>query len=166
MAEYTWLPKPLKFEEYDNDQSRITDAAYAIFRNDFIDSFPECLEKKVIPNPNLRPDGREECFWHIISQEYQKTRVFNVNRCEHINWSRTIIENLGNNDVIHWKSHHRRSKAGKKDWRLKIAISNFSYLIILRELATSFILITAYPVMDVHTITKLYHEYQNAVNLT
>lgn len=166
MTVYSWLPQPLNFIDYGSNQGRITAAAYAIFKNDFIDSSPECFGKKVIPNPNLMPDGSEECFWHLISQEHRNNRVFMVNRCERINWPRSIIENIDHQDVISWKTRHKGKKSGKKDWRLKIALRDFSYIIILREQSKYYVLITAYPVDYPHNIMTLYYEYQNANNFT
>jgi len=159
MTEYPWLPQPLEYRDFDNDEARMTDAAYAIFSNDFIDSHPECSGKAVKPILTLLANGMEESFWHLISEEKKKgrPRVFEVQRCERINWPRAVIERLASGDVICLKKLHH--EGGKKEWRWKIALNDFSYLVVLAVRRTCFLLRTAYPVTRNHTIVKLANEY-------
>jgi len=165
MTDYPWLPEALKYEDYDNDQNRIIEAAYAIFKNDFIDSSLEYIGKKIIAPPELRADGKHECFWHIVSEKYRSNRIFSIDRCVRINWPRALIDNASIHDVLVWKTVSQRSKSSKREMRLKIALSDYSYIIILREQSTCYILVTAYPVDQTHTILDLVAEYENFRNL-
>jgi len=162
MTAYPWLPEPLKFCDYDIDQERITEVAYAIFKNDFIDSCPTCSGFSVKSVRGKMEGGKEETFWHIIKEEdkHQKGRIFKTDRCERINWPRPIIEGLSEGRVICWKKLHHEK--GKKEWRWLIALDDFSYLVVLAVRKGYFLLRTAYPVTRTHTLIALVEECRNS----
>ncbi|MFH1515160.1 MAG: hypothetical protein ABIG42_06845 [bacterium] len=103
--------------------------------------------------------GRQ--IWHLIT-EGNGVRIIKDYRCERIRWPKSIIDNLSHKDVIFWRKAHL--SGGKKEIRLKILLSDFSYAVILGEQKNYFIIRAAYPIDRRHTYKKLKGEYEKCKN--
>jgi hypothetical protein len=160
MTGYSWLPEPLRFRDYGQDQEKLIDVAYAIFQHDFIESQPECFGRYVRPVREPMADGKEYSFKHITTEKISGTRIFRADRCERVGWIRPIIEALSDGKVICWKKFHYEK--GKKEWRLLIALDDFSYIVVLAERKGYYLVRTAYPVSRRHTLVALFEEQRNA----
>ena len=95
-------------------------------------------------------DGKEAAFWHCTSEgDVEEERVPDLRRCERIGWPRRLIEAIGTDRGRWWKERPGRTR------RACVALADFSYLVVLEEMSTHCVLVTAYPVEKEHSRKKL-----------
>jgi len=98
--------------------------------------------------------GKEATFWHLIQEgPVEEDRVPDLRRCERIRWPRPMIEGLQSGQVRVWKNF----RGGNE--RIVIAVSDFSYVVILDEREDFVLLWTAYFVERGHQRRKLAKEF-------
>lgn len=152
----SWLPPLVRLEDYGGDVEVYLDAVYQYFREDFVDSQVWCLDRRVCINKTPIHDGKETTFWHIVSDgPMEAERIPNLRRCECVRWPRPIIDALSTADrIVWWKSFQDRR------WRLKLALPDFSYVVVLADLPKRVFLITAFRVDRRQSRKKLWRECQ------
>ena len=103
-------------------------------------------------------NGKEETFWHLISREGSRSRVRDPERCERIRWPRRIIDLAvaGSAEVVKWTSRHGQ------EHRTRLALQDFSYVVVLVEKGARVLLLTAFPVDKRHERRKLRRQWQRA----
>lgn len=160
MTNHSWLPAFVLLCDSGNDMKLYMDALYAFFRSDFVDGEAQFATRSVKPKEGTMDEGKEETFWHIISQMERgsNVRVPEVRRCERIRWPRAILD--ADAKTRHLKVWRKRQfYNGKEQRRVKIALEDFSYLVVLVEKPSYYLLITAYPVDRNHEVFKLRRDY-------
>jgi hypothetical protein len=91
----------------------------------------------------LAEDGKEESFWHLVTEgPDERSRTPDPRRCERIAWPRALIEALGRRDpdVVAWSQLRPRQRT------LVISVADFSYVVVLADRRTHYLLITAFCV--------------------
>ena len=159
-----WLPPLCLFGDHGNDWQRYEDYLYSRFRRDFLVSPPRVAGELVQINTAPFQKGKEEGFWHLITEEedvQQETgmpareRIPNFRRCERIGWPGAILREGESERVVAWRE--RRPDG----LRLVHALPDFSYLVALairRE--GKLYLATAFPVDLEWRQTRLRKQYE------
>ena len=153
-----WLPQFLTFSDYGGLWQAYIDAVYAVFEYDFITS--DCLFRGNRVGVRRQPSFENKwfTFWHCISEgEVEAQRMPDLRRCERIPWIRPVIENDSDSCVDVWTAKK------KSDRRLYLWLSE-QYLIVLGIRKNHYLLITAFPTDQPHTIRKLRTERNSANN--
>ena len=147
-----WLPPLVCLEDCNGNWTLYLNAVYGHFRNDFVKSCPSVEGRRCGIMRTPITDGKEATFWHIISEgKIESERVPDLRRCERIRWPRPIIEAMGSTRVCCW-----RRDAGQP--RILLALPDFSYLVVLKDLGNYVLLLTAYCVEPGHHRRKLAKE--------
>ncbi len=96
-----WLPQLFSVEPWCD---AVVEGLYAIFDNDFRQSKPVFEEKEICYFADMRPDGKEVIFWHLITTENatMSARIPDPKRAARLPWVRCLIENCTQNGVLFW----------------------------------------------------------------
>ncbi len=98
--------------------------------------------------------NKEATFWHIITKgNSESERTPDLRRCERIRWPRAIIDAASTESVKLWKNKRRNEE------RIILALSDFSYIVVLADRGDYILLWTAYCVEHEHQRRKLEKEY-------
>ena len=166
MNNHCWIPE---LEYYDNYFSwgEYQEALYSIFRNDFIDNHPYFKGKQVNIRKHPIEYGKEEAFFHVTCQDYQKdgNRVPDLRRCERIRWVRAFIEHY------HCDSTLCDACDGVKIWeepchgkkRVHILLPEERYMVVLEPRKSYCLLITAFYLDHEHTLAKKLKHYEHYI---
>lgn len=163
MKDHCWLPE---LELYDNcsSWSEYQEALYSIFRKDFIEGHPNFKGKQVNIRRHPIEYGKEEAFFHVTCQDYQKdgNRVPDLRRCERIRWVRAFIEHY------HCDSTLCELCDGVKIWeepyhgknRVHILLPEERYMVVLEPRESYCLLITAFYFDHDHALAKKLKHYE------
>ena len=155
-----FLPALLLLEDYENNWEYYLDVIYRFFHQEFVKSKPNFQNKRFALKRHPVIRDKEATFWHIISEgEQESERTADLRRCERIRWPRPMIESLESGNVVWWKNKR------KEEDRILIALTDFSYVVILADRGEYVLLWTAYCVEREHTRQKLRKEYEAFINL-
>lgn len=155
MSEDCWLPNLEYYKDYEswNDYQEVL---YAIFKHDFLDTFPFFEGIKVSVKHYPIEYGKEEAFFHTTCKNYNKDseRVPDLRRCERIRWIRAFIENYNCNlnlcseceGIKVWYEPY------KSRTRIHILLEEERYMVVLEQRKGYYLLITAF-----------YLDYDNAL---
>lgn len=157
MSASEWPPRLVELREHGGSWETYLEALYAIFCADFKFSRPDVdgMQVRAKYHPNYR--GKEDGFWHLITQEEEWARgdrLPNLRRCELIRWPRAVIDAFGSDRVVWW----RNRRGGKR--RLLIALLDFSYVVVLDERRSHYLLWTQYPVEHRNRRNDLRKEFE------
>jgi hypothetical protein len=161
-----WLPPLCLLSDHGGAWTRYEDELYRYFRRDFIIDPPQInripIQVNVIPVVN----GKEEAFWHLITEEQSVERnglvtlerLPQISRCERIRWPGAILREGPSERVRVWKE--RRPDG----LRLIYALADFSYLVALsiRRQGKLF-LATSFPVEERGKRIRLSKQYERFV---
>lgn len=152
-----WPPDLVPLAATGGDWAHYCDRLYGEFHRDFVASRPEFMGKRVGVSRNRIIENKEAAFWHCISSgDIEDERLPDLRRCECIRWPRRLIEAVGTDRVRWW-----REKQGRKR-RVYVALEDFSYLVVLEEMSTHCVLVTAYPIEQEHARRKLKNRCEGA----
>lgn len=109
------LPELLEIE-WDNYADKINNI-YDIYLNEIygkLSFFGKPVHCRIIPIY----DNKHECFWHLMTQDFEKRktngeRFPDLNRCRRIHWIAKIITNYQSSDIVCWVKQHRRKVSRK-----------------------------------------------------
>ena len=136
---------------------------YSAFKEDLGGYTPTIQGKRVVLANRTLYKGKEETFWHITQRrtggDGAHTR-FTADG-ERIVWICPILTSVGSRGIKVWLQN-RQNKKGEAQDRVAVALSDFSYLIILRETAKCFHIITAYPLEQEHSRNKMKKQYEES----
>jgi hypothetical protein len=150
----SWLPELITLADAGGDWNLYREAIYAIFCRDFLETKPIYPGKRFAMKRHPMALGKEATFWHLIQEgPVEEHRVPDFRRCERIRWPRPMIEGLQSGQVRVWKNIRGQSQ------RVVIAVSDFSYVVILDERDDFVLLWTAYFVERQHQRDKLAREF-------
>jgi hypothetical protein len=143
-----WLPSLCLLLDFDGDWHRYEDELYRHFRRDFIVSRPSFQGRQVGYNVAPVVNGKEESFWHLITEEQEtvvegvigKERLPHLQRCERIRWPRPIIDAAKQDCVLVWREQHQGGQ------RIVLTTDDFSYFVAIAVRGPKLFLATAFPV--------------------
>lgn len=144
-----WLPPLCRFEDFEKNWQRYEDHLYSRFRRDFIVSPPRVGGQLVQINTAPYEKGKEEAFWHLITEDQeveldghvQKERLPDLRRCERISWPGAILREGASDRVVIWRE---RRPDGLRHVH---ALPDFSYMVALAIRGSGkLFLATAFPV--------------------
>lgn len=130
-----WLPNPL------DEASCDVEERYRYFRSDFIEYPPAAFDPKIFRVDDRMKDGKEVAFYHLTTTGGEERR-HDPYRCSRIRWCKPIIQRVDSQDVITWRVRQ------KGENRVKIALNDFQYLVVLSEESATVRLVTAFYVHD------------------
>jgi len=156
VPEPPWPPELIPLASCGGSWTKYCETIYAEFRRDFVSSRGRFLGKHVGISKRMI-EGKEAAFWHCISEgKVEEDRVPDMRRCERIRWPRGLIDAVGTGRVKWWKE-----RDGSR-CRSYVALPDFSYLVVMEEAATHFLMVTAYPIEQPHAQRKLGKRYADA----
>jgi hypothetical protein len=106
-----WLPPAIGFA---GDWKAFVTALYAVFSQDFKDTWPRFRTRPVWHDRRVFPDGdgKEEGFWHLVTcdqwvwnpetRKSEKERLPELDRAGRIPWARPIVEHDTDTAVQVW----------------------------------------------------------------
>lgn len=163
MNEHCWLPGLELYKNY-SSWNEYEEALYSIFRKDFIESHPNYKSKRVKIRRHPIECGKEEAFFHVTCQDYQKdgNRAPDFRRCERIRWVRAFIEHY------HCDSSLCETCDGVKIWeepyhgkkRVHILLLEERYMVVLEPRESYCLLITAFYFDHDHALAKKLKHYE------
>ena len=160
--ECKWLPELMLYEDYES-WDEYQDAIYGVFCDDFKKSYPIYDGKRVKIRYQPIEYNREEGFYHVTCQDYQKDgeRVPDLRRCERIKWVRKFIEHYDCNldecteceGMKVWEQDYHNNK------RVHILLEEEKYMVVIEKRKTYCLLITAFYIEREHTLQKKLKKY-------
>jgi hypothetical protein len=152
-----WLPPLVLLADHDGDWNLYLQALYEHFCRDFVSSCPQFGGRRVRLKRHPVTDSKEATFWHVISEGREEAnRTPDIRRCERIQWPCALIESAGTDRVNCWKNSR------KGETRIVIALTDFSYVVVLSQRNDYLVLWTAYCIEQQHRREKLRKEYESA----
>jgi hypothetical protein len=151
----SWLPAELTLSACGGNWATYLAKLYDIFRTDFLKSQPSLIGKVCIVSADLAADGKEEIFWHLITEEQGGTRVPSMRRCERLCWVRPMIEGVPPGRTNLWTELRPHGVT-----RVLVALNDFSHLVVLKDIKKNLLLITAFDVAHQHQRTRLQVAWQ------
>jgi len=163
MSHGDWLPALALLSDHGGVWQRYVEALFDIYLGDFVRHNPVFSGKIVKVKRHPERDGKGATFWHLITAgSVEEKRAPDECRCERIRWPRPIIECSERARVCLWIE--KRDDGN----RALLALPDFSYVVVLVERGTFYLLITAYCVEREHRRNKLekqYLAYKNGAGL-
>lgn len=159
--EHDWLPDLITLADYKGRWEDYIDGLYVLFVDDFVEGAPTLNDKPIVFRRGGEPyEGKEWAFWYLTCDHprgYREEEDWetNLRRCERISWIRPLIAGYeyGATDVVGWIQIRRGQE------RLAIALDDFSYIVILRDTSSEFLLITHFFVVEEHERRRYEREY-------
>lgn len=156
-----WLPDLLECDW--NRYQETLERAYAIFWRDFGTEAarPTFRGKRMGLKRHPELDGKSATFWHFVTEgrvEADRTPV--RERFERIAWPKAILveAEADPSRVVVWTNERRRSSHAKS-LRWLIALTDFSYVVVVDDRGDYVLPWTAYTVAEEHRRRKLEQEY-------
>lgn len=104
----SWLPGLLRLSDCDGDWHRYLEAAYSVFRADFIITRPQLGGLQIVCRRDPICDGKEAGFWHCTSEgSDEDSRTPDLRRLERIRWIKPILEHADDRSVDRWMNRRR-----------------------------------------------------------
>lgn len=163
MSQCPWLPELIPCHNL-GQWKEYLDQLYTIFCEDFIDDRPSFNGKLVNIRKHPMQLGKEEAFFHITCQDYNKDgeRLPDLRRCERIKWVRSFIENYNCNPAL------CPDCEGIKVWsepygsysRVHLLFEEERYMVVIEVRDTYCLLVTAFYFDQDHRLRKTLKKYQ------
>ncbi|MCK9463992.1 MAG: hypothetical protein M0R80_30615 [Proteobacteria bacterium] len=133
-----WLPDLIPFS---GDWSSYVEKIHAAFFGDFFSHRVQFRGRPVNVRRDPRDQGKEAGFWHAVSEgKDELERTPDLRRCERVRWIRAIIEHPVIQNVCVWEEMRG------SDRRIQLALTDFSYLVVLADRRSYVQFITAFCV--------------------
>ncbi len=139
----TWLPELILLETFGGAWGDYVEALYAAFSKDFLVPLPKFDGRRLGLKRMPEHEGKCCTFWHFISEGAREAeRTPDLRRCERIRWPRRMLdEAAAGGDRVHVWSNARGTER-----RWVIAVTDFSYVLILTDRGEFLLPWTAYAV--------------------
>ena len=136
------LPARLNYADFNRDILAFIDAAYTIFKRDFVTTRPIFEGKPLALKKFPLVAGREYTFYHLTQEgDDEDNRQFSIDRAECIPFPRPMIDSISHPYLKVWSN----TRNGKE--RVLIYHEQESYLVILEK-------------RDDYALIKLMKEYE------
>jgi len=157
------LPDLLELSDCSGDWSAYQEMVYQVFKEEFVLHIPKSdkpIQIRSIPVEHQK----ENTFWHLVSEDNQNNpgesnRTIDIERCKRIRWIKYLIEAKGSEHVVWWKNERRRQN-GKKSTNIVISLLDFSYIVVLSDRRSYYLLLSAYPIRKDRKRDSLRQEYE------
>jgi len=152
-----WLPPLICLADYGGDWNAYLEAIYREYVRDFHCRLPRFDGRRV--GLKRMPESAGKCctFWHFISEgNVEADRLPDMRRCERIRWPRPLLDEAVGPGVRVRVWSNRRGKEA----RWVIALSDFSYVLILADRGEFLLPWTAYHVEFRNRRDQLRREYE------
>lgn len=158
MSDHSWLPGLLPWDgdEDGNPTPDYLDLIYSAYTRDFSGALPTFQGLLVHPLREPLHNGKCRTFWHVTSQAIRGARVVQPRRCERIRWIRPMIE--ASSDQTRVFAYPVEHDKGEIRW--EIALTNFSYIVVLATRAGHFLLWTAFEQERPHRRRKAEKKFE------
>jgi len=154
-----WLPALVLLENHRGSWDSYIDTIYSFYLQDFVIHRPYLNTIPVYVRYEPSHQLKGATFWHLVSEGAEESeRLPDLRRCERIRWPRALIEH-SLSDVKIWES--TRPWKNQQQTRINIALSDFSYLVVLAVKAKGLNLVTAFPIDRTHMREKKRKEYES-----
>lgn len=156
-----WLPELILFQDSQGIWPLYLEKIHQQFIQDFVHSVPSWPNKRVALKRHPEYEGKSATFWHMISEgkeEAQRTPDFR--RCERIAWPRSMMDEFTeaaptlNDDIVWWKESRGNEQ------RYVLALSDFSYIVVIADRGEYVLPWTAYYVEYEHQRRKYRKKWQ------
>jgi hypothetical protein len=151
----SWLPALVPVDW--NDYPGTIDRAYAVFVRDFGDekTRPTFRGRRLGHKFHKPFDGKSATFWHMVTDgDIEEKRTPVRERLERVGWPRALILNVDNDARVRcWCA----VKKGEQRWHL--ALTDYSYLVVLADRGEYLLPWTAFAVDGEHQRVKLKREH-------
>ena len=156
MNDYLELPERLYYENFKGDILAFIEAAYRIFKKDFVTSHPNVDGKPIRMKKYPLVNEMEYTFYHITHEGTDEdNRLPVISRMECIPFPRPMVDNINHPYLKVWMN----TRKGKD--RMLIYHEAEEYLVVLEIRQDYALLWTAYPIERQHTKVKLLKEYED-----
>lgn len=156
----SWLPPLVPLDKFNGDWESYIEHIYGLFCRDFKTKGLTFRGATLGLKRHPQLLGKEATFWHLTSEgRVEKERLPDLRRCERICWPRAMIDaaNSYSNEVLVWRND-RQTKRGLEN-NIVLALTDFSYQVILRDRQSYILLWTAYLVKNPRKSEKEYQAY-------
>ena len=163
-----WLPEELDYNSFGGQWEPFVTEVHRIFCRDFIESKAAIQGQQLKINRQL-DQGREKTFWHLVTRNYQghgreeDDRMVDIPRAKKLPWVRAILDALAidpkHKDIRFWVVPEDRN-AGRRETKYKIALADFSYLIVIGVKNIGLVMVTAFPLEFGNYRRKVEQEYK------
>lgn len=142
---------------------------YRLFCRDLRDGDPVFNGKRVKIRYQPIEYGKEEAFFHITCQDYDKEgeRVPDLRRCERVEWIKQFIEAADTDSQIEYEDKAYNLKIWKEqvgnDLRYHILCEELRYMVVVAEREKYCLLITAFYFEHDHTLAKKIKKYDEYI---
>lgn len=145
-----WLPECME------DASLAIDALWKIYLRDLIDDPPACFSlRRFSVDRRIVESGHEYHFEHLTTSG-TAPRTFDPYRASRLHWIKPMIEAYASPDVHAWRVRQNGER------RLKIALPDYSYLVVVAEDRASVRLVTAFYPNSASTRRKIARDRDRA----
>ena len=156
MNDYLELPERLYYDNFGGDITAFIEAAYRIFKRDFVTSHPNVDGKPIRMKKYPLVNEMEYTFYHITHEGTDEdNRLPVISRMEYVPFPRPMIDNIKHPYLKVWMN----TRKGKD--RMLIYHEAEEYLVVLEIRQDYALLWTAYPIERQHTKEKLSKEYED-----
>lgn len=153
------LPDKILYSSFDSDWDAFIEAAYDVFKRDFVYSKPIVPNRRVALKKHPQSLEKEATFWHLTSEgKKEEDRIPDIRRTECITWIKPIIEGYAASNLRCWEKIHRTRKGPEK--RIMICTENFDYIVVLADRTEYLLPWTAYPIQHDSQKMKYKNEYE------
>ena len=122
------FPKKLLRKGYPSDEVH-TDAAYDVFKADFLDSRPIFRNTEMGLKKLPIRNEREATFYHMTTEgNNEEHRVYDCDRTERLPWAKPLIEHEKSEQVRVWSE----KKKGKT--RIHLWLHKRDYLLVIQQM--------------------------------
>lgn len=161
MSDDSWLPPLVHLNDFLGDWPAYMAELARLFERDFGDPRPPFRGKRMGLKRHPVVNGVPATLWHIISEgKGEDDRYPDLRRAERIAWPRAVLDAAEADDprILQWEEID--PKRGKK---VLLALSDFSYLVVVDDRGDYVLLWTAYPVERGHRQRKLRQRYNASI---
>jgi hypothetical protein len=157
-----WLPPVVTLADHSGDWTAYLEAQYDLFRSTLVTSKPTIFHpKRWALKKHPLSFNKEATFWHVTSEgKTESDRTPDMRRMERVGWIRPMIDAHRSEKHLCWWQTKRDSKS-----RPTIAVSDFSYIVVLQENDDYVLLWTAFYVEQQYRRDAYRRQWREAKNL-
>ena len=155
----TSLPDLLPLEDFNGDWEAYVEELHCIFIREIARAGILFRNREVSCLRRPETEGRWKSFWHLIQKgSIEDERTPDFRRCERLRWVPWVINNAGVHPEIDEWSNKRKRETNTLLWYREEYLVVLSHKVVPSQKKDFWLLKTAYPIEEEHTIRKLRKE--------
>ncbi len=161
-----WLPRKLDYNnDFGGNWDEFISHIYNLFCKDFLKKpYPRFDNRKVECDRRIS-DGtkKEDGFWHLVDCDEEEDRLPDLRRAEKLPWARGIIDYADSppSELKVWGN--REKHKGKKVIIVYMWLEAFDYVVILKKLPYTYMLVSGYHIKYGHKRRELRKKYKKRI---